>query len=566
MSIMKVYGRVFEKKSGASCRIEVLGFTSDGDLLTDNAKIKQAFPPSGVVFAPGFLDRFPEYQIDSMIEFVVNPVPSGHPDKYLMDTTKGCKRSGFPIVNIKGAILIDDQAINQPVLKQYVREEIPHFFIKHGGFLYGPFESQQGDVVPKSVGTANKYPVPAEIVYISSTPYLLTEPANPVACLDCMTISQLTNFLKTTVKNYKIAGDIASFKRALDNITLDGLSAVRLKRIVTSLDYLNFSFEELQSMAALSADFKQLYDRSLANVRDQVEDQYLTPALTKKESVDKEIKNLQQQLDKKKRDEQKLQSAIDNLKTDLSFLNENKDKLIQEIRLKADIQQPGQTPDLALTIAETIDYTLPLDPCKDLREYVTIIRKSLDVTANTTQNDPLFFPFLLQDFRCWLVEDIRMILGFARLTANCKLVIQQVEPDWIKFEKLYQNGLRQIWESAHESPDLIHFLLLEDLNLAGVECYGKPMLDVNQGIRTQLPGVYTGWPPNLWVFASFLPPTQHGFGLPLYRKTFESWGFVPATTSAKWKTDLTATTKLTVASILQNTEMSAPIPNPYLIE
>ena len=107
------------------------------------------------------------------------------------------------------------------------------------------------------------------------------------------------------------------------------------------------------------------------------------------------------------------------------------------------------------------------------------------------------------------------------------MFIQQVEPDWLKFDNFYENGLKQIWQQAYSYPDKLHFIILEDLNMSSIECYGKPLNDLLGKTRKVLPGLGTTFPKNLWVFGIPIILSTHTFGLPLVKDTFLNWGAFP---------------------------------------
>ena len=125
-----------------------------------------------------------------------------------------------------------------------------------------------------------------------------------------------------------------------------------------------------------------------------------------------------------------------------------------------------------------------------------------------------------------LIEDISYGIALAKAFGNAKYLIQQVGPDWMEFKQLWENGLSEIWRSSHDNPDIIHILLLEDINLSSPECYARPLTDVMQGIRPRLPYAKNGMPENLKILATKIPFEEPPIGLPLYQTIFKAWGVV----------------------------------------
>ncbi|RYZ35943.1 MAG: hypothetical protein EOP49_33050 [Sphingobacteriales bacterium] len=90
------------------------------------------------------------------------------------------------------------------------------------------------------------------------------------------------------------------------------------------------------------------------------------------------------------------------------------------------------------------------------------------------------------------------------------------------------NKLKQIWASADQHKTMFHFFVLQDINMASFECYGRPLLDLVSEVREELPGQQTNWPENLWIFGMPLSRVLGDeFGLPLLRTTFKHWGYLP---------------------------------------
>jgi hypothetical protein len=117
-------------------------------------------------------------------------------------------------------------------------------------------------------------------------------------------------------------------------------------------------------------------------------------------------------------------------------------------------------------------------------------------------------------------------IAFAEAVGNTNYIIQQVEPDWLHFSDFWKNGLGAIWHSAHNHPEILHFLFLEDINLSSPECYARPLFDVINGIRKHIPYGKTAYPENLKIFATKASTVEPEIGLPLIEKTFEGWGAV----------------------------------------
>jgi len=133
---------------------------------------------------------------------------------------------------------------------------------------------------------------------------------------------------------------------------------------------------------------------------------------------------------------------------------------------------------------------------------------------------------LTRTYNAIIVSKIEIAIAFIKATANAVYIIQQVEPDWLHFSDFWRNGIGSIWKSAHNHPDIIHVLLLEDVNLASPECYARPLLDLISGFRDIIPFGETSYPRNLIIFASIISYNNPEIGLPIIKNTFKNWGAI----------------------------------------
>lgn len=527
MTIAKAYGRVAEHR-GDSARIEVLTFKRGGDFVVNRKDIQQQFPPHGFVFAPKWIDRF-DYPIGTLIEFHISNRTSNKDDGdlYLVDIDRECKRVGYPIFFIDESIMVNELAFNQMALKDFINVEASHFYISHKGFLFGPFKTHNQEVLPRVGMTVNKYQLTEQSFECEGVSYLLNEPTGIVGKVDCMTIAQLTNFLKEQIRKFDLNMDSAELKRALENNNFDDLDVARIDRIVYSLDKLQVGSDVLRKLAKESTSLLDLYNKALQNIKDEIRSELLQPIIDQKELLIKEISRLSEKVEELK-DEQAL--TFQNLKsarTEFDYINREKTRLIEDIRVQSLVKLPIVEAQSLQTFEEKV-YQNEYNEFDNLSEFAQIMQQSIQTTETEKCRLAYHIVYQLEAHKCFLTYNIEPVLLLARLTNNCKVVTQQVEPDWLKFEKLYHNGLKQIWASANRNKSMFHFFILQDINLASFECYGRPLLDLLCELREELPGQQTSWPDNLWIFAMPLSRALgKEFGLPLLKATFKDWGFLP---------------------------------------
>ncbi len=132
---------------------------------------------------------------------------------------------------------------------------------------------------------------------------------------------------------------------------------------------------------------------------------------------------------------------------------------------------------------------------------------------------------IIATFNCTFTANLEVILSFIEATNNAIYSIIQVEPKWLSFKDLVENGLEEIWESAYEKPEILHFIILRDINISSPECYVNPLLDLDRGFRSRLPYIEKQWPINLRIISTIQPVPD--VGLSILKSTFYNWGGLP---------------------------------------
>jgi len=127
-------------------------------------------------------------------------------------------------------------------------------------------------------------------------------------------------------------------------------------------------------------------------------------------------------------------------------------------------------------------------------------------------------------YDCILLPDLAIVLPLLKAVGNTRYIIQQAEANWIRFEQLWANGLETLWKSCFSHPDIIHVFIIEDINMASVECYARPLFDVMRGLREYIPYGNLPKPNNLKIFGTVLHHKSIKIGLPMYEQTYIGWG------------------------------------------
>lgn len=530
MSITKVNGTI-ETQIGEHGRIKVVSFKKDGLYINSPVEIKKEFPPEGFIFAPHFFAHF-NFKPNALIEFPFTDFKSSKKDGdlFLLDYKVECKTSGFPVYNLSENILLSEYSINQSILNNYSEKfDSQHFYIQCKESVYGPFKNQNTEILPKTNKEVCRFDLSELTIYYSGEcSYLLNAPIRNNDLIDCMTSAQLNIWLKDQIKNLKLDIDFIALAKALETLQLVGLDIDRMKRVLTGIDQISLTHSELKFLASSSEKLEILYDRLLKKAEIEIKEELLTPTIAIKNQIELTISELSNNKEKVQKELDLYSSKLDELKNEHEYIINNKNRLIEDIKFHAEIGISKPLPiKKFMTYYEQV-FELKRSSYNDIHEFITIFYESLDDNEDEGKRFGHNSILQLKDKKYFLSNNIEAILQIAKFSNNCKILIQQVEADWIKFEYLFENGLKQIWSSAHENPHLIHFFVLEDINMASIECYGKPLLDLIDGIRMKLPGLDTAHPNNLWIFG--IPLSENSgfdFGLPLIKQTYKNWGFFP---------------------------------------
>lgn len=527
--ISDIIGGAQEMNAGF-VRFKILSFKKDNDLIRDSKIIARQFPPYGYVASrenilPDALRIGDLIIFQNTVEYA-----SPYPDIFQIHAKTYVRRLGDPLLKVPSSISFDSDYINPNTLNGVVADvDLGCFYLRNNQYAYGPFRSQRANVNPKTGKSVNKFEISENEVYLfGGKQFLLQPPAKFLSPIDCSTNAQLVNWFKDKLPALQgVDIDTSSLRAVAAGSSLDPLDGIKYRRIIAEFQSLSLDREAIQSLADSSLKFGEIYRNSIREMEEEFRMEY-------EEKWKVEIKQLQtehgaatKKLEKIKADCLKSQNTLESLSASLAIADTNKERLINDIRIHAEVTG-GLPNSMKIKTLEEQVYSGEGSGFESLGEFISLLDKSFNSLGFTV---PYLAPQIMYQFkhkRCFLANNLHLVLEIAKLSRNCKLIIQQVEPDWIKFSYLYNNGLQDIWQSAFRDSGTIHLFVLEDINLSSIECYAKPVLDINDGVRKTLPMEQSAWPENLWLIGlPFQRPQNFEFGLPLIPSTFSNWGFFP---------------------------------------
>lgn len=537
-NINKIYAIILDRNQGGlgeggNCK--VVAFVRDKDYINDEETIAEFFQTDSKIFSDKIFKFLPDAKINQLVEIVTtginNTTIDGRNDYVYL---KSIKKIGSLIIDIPNEYLSNGY-INLEELNNYFEvngffnNDLGNFYICDNEKLYGPFKINSGKIQPKKDTYVHAFQYDIDdLIEVESFKfsYLIEEPKNKIDVVDCMTVSQLMDFLKNTLTIDRV--DINLIKKTYENIRSinsgqTDLDKIRLERASLHLSQLILSYEELKKISSKSNEWNILVSNILKANKKQFEEEVLDEIelnIQKKESHKNE---LQTEIKLKHNELNKLSFDCNKLKKDIEEITSKKDDLILSIQIAAGINSTNSN----RINFETNNYYEIIEShnpatLKDLDDFY-------DQSKHNIKNKELLKNsiYILKENKFIISNSVELTLNVIQHLGNYKIMIQNAEADWLKYSFLQENGFNLICKSAVENPEKLHFFVLQDFNIASFECYGKPIVDISNGIRSKIPGTQNIWPNNLFFILIAVDSNIDNFGFPINKTTFRNWSFLP---------------------------------------
>ncbi len=550
------FGVISKRKGEISGQIKALA------LIDENIKISkkldeegslECFPPSGYVFAPSLHSEEDNLEVgDSVIfRFEENKQKKNDEHDSFIISPNTLSKKGHKIYKIPAEFTGDENFLRINELQDFLNlSDNIFFFLGTSDSVTGDFKVINGEIRPKVGKEAKVWRISdCNIIEWEDAVFLYDIPGSETGYtyIDCMDSKQLSEWFREQLKKIE-----PSFIKQLDDTTkwreelpkkfddvdahINELNKTRLKRIMAILESIEFTRGEIEVLSENYHDFKKIYEKKIEDFKEEYRNEFNKEFEEERNKRNqeisdkkKEIQKLENDISKRKKELTKLDDLTAEHKKTLNHLETNKERLLKDFSIfksviNPNVIQPAISSNSVLSylIEEEKPLGTPIDRKEDflkrlkyfLNRYKVkeeISKRLLDVAAA---------------FRCFFVPEISFAIAFAEAAGNTKYIIRQVEPDWLHFKNFWENGLGVLWDSSHKEPDVLHLLVLEDINLASPECWGRPLFDILAGLRKKIPYGNTSWPSNFKIAATLLPSDNPKIGLPLYKQTFSHWGAV----------------------------------------
>jgi hypothetical protein len=524
-------------------RIKVLGIFDNGPRILTEPEIKRVFTPSGYVYGGEFIKLHEVTDLSELVQFSFSPVPE---KKYSnwddFKVSSKVRKFGSRLLllqnykNNQKNIDLSDVSLGEDIDKSNF------YALAQDRFILGKLSAKNGQLTCQNK-FVKKWDIDSEhVVRYNGVHYLLTEnPNGESTTLDCSNNRQLVDWFRDNLKALKPVwveelDQKTSWRKDLSTIFSQDednyLRQNRLEKVMKFIDDWKADSDEIIRLLELSDRFKQWYEtridehkNSFLERRDVRVSEMEKEFMSRKNDLDIEISKVRRQLKENLQQLSKVDEQIKRGQRDVEHLTKEKERLLADFSILDNIMnRRGINHREEIRKGYLIEEVIPesfvvlskLDLIKRMKYFLSKGNLNPQVAGLAIDT------FLLH--KAIFVKDIMMTKCFVNSFGKVKYIIQQAEVDWLHFSDFWKNGLEEIWISAHQNPDYLHVLILQDVNLASPECYSRPLLDMISRFREKIPFDGTSYPKNLRVIASKASVTSPRIGLPLLRNTFNGWG------------------------------------------
>lgn len=545
----RLIGIVDHELGGRSARIKVLAFITPNNQVNilNELEAMNLFPSKGFVFEPGFFHNH-HFQEKDIICFSAeeNEMAIDGKDIFRIAESQKVQKYGIKARRIKGfykkdlttdlskIMLIDDDSDGE-------------FYGVTDKYIIGKLRKKGNVIEPALYNRIKVWDIDDQnILDLKSQILLHDKPSGENIILDCMDDKKLFEWFR--LKLDQIDHDYVTlldkkgkwrdeFPKLLlkENKEVFEVETIRLRRLTEAIKNISLSFNDIKTFVEKSDYLKTLFLATINSHKEEFQAGYKKELDSFKKEIEIQKEIIQEELDilknKKEEKENEIKVIVETLeqqKKQVDLINQNKERILSDFSIISDVLSLNQNndkeePDLDhLFIMESFKFTMGTEPFSnrlDFSDNLKYYLKKYQLFPNYAKR----MIDIISSSKAILLKDIRLGIAFAEATNNANYIIQQVEPDWLHFQDFWKNGLGEIWQSAHQYPDKLHLLFLQDLNLSSPECYARPLLDMISGIRKRIPFGNNSYPNNLKIMATRLPSHNPEIGLPVYEQTFLDW-------------------------------------------
>ena len=346
-------------------------------------------------------------------------------------------------------------------------------------------------------------------------------------------------FEQKTFRNVEpLIRDAISVSKGLDGLVVSS----RIKRLTHITRALTLSFEELnelstlpwlkntieQTIAVHKSAFIEEVEKEKEKELKEIRERYDLEILIEEDRVKKEKQSLERQIDeidkKYKSKQAELEKQLQSKKSEVDLLDEtyqnkkNAISALEESILRLEKRKNEIIEDFSIVreVLGTSDHSQPLDSSLSyhmeelsiaenaIHVYQAFI-KSIENTLKANHISAVQSSVIGQQlvaFNMLLVPDAAIAKAIIMASKKCRYLVEYVSATWKSFSDLWANGLGYIVDDCYKNEELMHFLILQNINLTYLPNYMMPLIDIQKGIVSKFPGTRTPYPKNLRILCT----------------------------------------------------------------
>lgn len=538
----KVVGYVNISPSSYSnnVNIEVVGYCDYHDNfyeLSESEALK-IFSPRGNVFAHNFTERHPDKNKKLVCIGVKQNEKEGggNWDDYIWNKSVDVEEFAYPITKIKGN-LTDDGDKNFDVLVEndmYETDE-DHFILSNDKVIHINSEyindtvpywnSLNLKIITHNVGTfvpVTSLPDYDGYIDVLSNDKLIDWYINKILKKKWSEILKEQNFkfiepyIKDTIKTIE----------DIDYSILESRFN-RLKRINKSFV---LTLEELRNLSEIPW---------LTNTIDITIDKY------KKEYISSVVAENEDEIKKLEEQKESIISSIENHKNELEILEqeiENNNEILIDTESKLDdlekrketiVNDMSKVKDLLgisndVSSASNIQLNFAMQKISLVDNEMPFYHAYLKALENTFKinnighEESSTIGKQIAVNNMLLVPDEAVAKAIILSAGKCYYMIEYVSASWKSFDDLWENGLKYVIEQCDKNPDVVHFLVLQNINLTYIPNYLQPLIDIQNGVTDCFNQYDVSFPSNLRILCTITGDEV----IPLNKKSLKSMGCI----------------------------------------
>lgn len=553
----------------------VIGIVQNKHFSNENAKIKayaiidednnvfkisenraiEIFKPYGLIFSFDFFKYYP-FKPNEIIEISVKPnnqQKDGH-DEFILGRMHS--KFGVPVYPLKG-FCVSNQSIDLSSIQIIGDYEDGELYGITDKYIIGKLKVSNGVLSAVETNKIFRWDVDENennLIKNQGFIRLIDEPISECSIIDCLNSDELFDWFRKKLiqidyESIKKLNSIGKWQKEIPKL-FESLSksdaeieTLRLKRIEDYFVQIELDRNEIYDFMSKSSglrvafnkaiekhidDFQSEYSKKFKEFEDEIlnKEKELNENLNKSEQEAKtKITALNTEINKKQIEAQKAIDEFEQSKQRLIEIEKEKSRIISDFGIIKEVLSFSGATTNSITESSYIleEVVTEKNEILNKKDYINNIQYHLaDFKIEPKLAKRIFETITI--YKALFISDIRIALSVINATGNAKYIIQHTEPDWLHFKDLWNNGLSTIWKSAHDNPEIPHFLVLEDVNLSSPECYARPLLDVITGIRRKIPFAENDFPNNLIIFGTKASSQNPTIGLKLYEETFPNWG------------------------------------------